>query len=207
MESAPTAPGARRLEPRPGGRRHRNAGLERAGRIGELDLDALGPRGIQPLAQLRSTAPLDEMVEVGSQCLVGRNRSVEAAEDLALVIGDVLDDLCVALHAQLDQQIERRGLKQLREPGVEGADLDRTAGALQSLLQAGKRWRELLRGGGVDSALLQGLDSLRLGADIGRQRGQPLGEPGPHLAGRLARERDRKDLLWLGTVEQRAQDA
>ena len=65
---------------------------------------------------------------IGAQRLVAQQRGVEGAVHGGAVLAPVLDQLGVGLNAEPVEQRERRRTQQLREPAVEGADLDRSSG-------------------------------------------------------------------------------
>ena len=113
----------------------RHAGFECAGRVGELDLDAFLQRGVQPLAQLRAPAQQHLRVEVGTRGQVGDDRRMKTPIHLGQVFVQVFDQIHVGLQSQLGQHVHRRGAQQLREPGVEGANLDRATARQHALVQ------------------------------------------------------------------------
>jgi len=137
---------------------------------------------------------------------------VEAAQQWRAQGPDLLDQLVACRQPERRTQPERRVRQQLREPGVEGQHLH-AGGGLQHP-QRQRAQRTGLRGGRrrVEPALDQRLRARGVaappeGIGLDRKGRQPLLEPGTHLAGGLARERDGDDLRRLGPVEQRTQDA
>ena len=182
-----------------------DTGRERADRVGQLDLDATLPRGIEPLLQRGAAALRRECTVIGEQRGIGQHVGMEASHQLGAQIVEVLHQLHVRAQAEFGQQIERRSAQQLREPGVEGAHLDRAAAGQHLLVQADQCLRLQLRGTAVDATQHQLLD--RAIVIESREALQPLGQARAHLAGGLARESDRQDVLRRSTVEQRTHDA
>ena len=184
-----------------------HAGVQRARHVGKFDLDALQQGGVQPLAQLRAPAQQHLRVEVSARGRVGDDRRVKAPVDLGQVFFQVFDQGHVGLQTQLGQHVHRRGAKQLRKPGVEGANLDRAAACQHALVKSRQRGFECAGIRVGQAALAQGLNAVFDAAGRRSEFGQPLGQPGAHLAGGLAGEGDGQDLLRLGTVQQCPQHA
>ena len=121
-----------------------DARREHAGLVGQLELDAPVPDGVEPHAQLMAAARRRHRRVVGAQRGIAQQRGVEGAMNGGAVIAPVLDELGVGLHAEPVEQRERRRAQQLREPAVEGADLDRPAGREHAALQRAELGRERL---------------------------------------------------------------
>ena len=187
------------------GRRH--AVVEHAGGVGELELDPLVQRRLQPFAQLRAAVARDPLGVVVAQRRIREHCRMETTKNLRAVIVEVFDQVHVLLQTELVQQLERRGAQQLREPRMEGAHLDRPARSQHARVQGRELRCEFTRFAGGHAALDERLDARRIGRTRRAELAQPVVQPLAHLAGRLARERDREDLVRLRTVEQRAQDA
>ena len=104
-----------------------DAGREHARLVGELELHPPVPDGVEPHAQLMPAARRRGRRVIGAQGLVAQQRGVEGAMHGRSMLAPILDELGVGLNAEPVEQRERRRPQQLREPAVEGPDLDRSA--------------------------------------------------------------------------------
>jgi hypothetical protein len=97
--------------------------------------------------------------------------------------------------------------QQLREPGMEGTDLDRPAGREDAAVQGRERVGERLGTPRRDAAQDERRDALGMARARRGMLREPLVQPLPHLAGGGAREGDGEDLVRRDAFEQRAQHA
>jgi hypothetical protein len=149
---------ARHLAPQ---RRSRlDAVVEDAGLVGRLELDAAPPCRGEPLAQLRATAPRGHRVVVLAKTRVADDACVERAKHRRAVVVELLDQLHVGRETKAIEERQRRGAQQLREPGVEGADLDRPPGGEDPAVERGEVVCERLGATGRDAAVDERGDAL-----------------------------------------------
>ncbi len=169
------------VRPPIGGRWH--AFGQGPGTVGEFDLDALVPRCVEPFAQLRAPPIAHQRLIVLAQIIVRNHRAVEAAVDIGAMVLQVFEQVHVGLQTQLGEQLHRRGVEQLREPCMEGANFDGSAGQQQALVQPGEHRRQLVRLGRAEAARLQLSRSACVVARRRAELAQPFVEPRTHLAG------------------------
>ncbi len=178
--------------------------VHHAVRVRHRELEPLGQRGLQCLERVEAAMRRDRGFVVGAGQRIALHRRAKAApyaRDRLLVVFPQLE---ARGQAERLQHGHRRFAHQRGEPAVEGADLHRPAGLQQRAIERTKRFARA----GVGLRHAAGAQCLgQFGIGRAAPLGQPFLQPLPHLAGRLAGEGDGEDLLWLGTVEQRAQDA
>ncbi len=148
-----------------------DARREHARLVGELELDAPVPDRVEPDAHLMPAARRRGRGVVGPQGLVAQQHGVKGAVHGRLVLAPILDQLGVGMNAEPVEQRERRRAQQLREPAVEGADLDRSSGCQHAALQRAELGRERLGAGRVDAALEKRAHALL----VGRARRREVG--------------------------------
>ena len=148
-----------------------------------------------------------QSLEVGAQHRVAQHGSMESPVDLGCMLARVFDQLHVGLQSELGEQLQRRGAQQLREPCMEGPNLDRTSTAQDAFVQFAERRRKRTSLRIVKTARAQLGDSLVIAARRRGEFAQPVVEPLTHLACRLAGECDREDLVRLRAGEQRSEDS
>ena len=188
---------ARELRPDVAGRL--DAAREHAGLVGELELDAPAQAASSHLRELRAAARAPS-ARRGRRAAPGRaaRAAWKARSTARPVVVEVFDQLHVGLQAEPVEQLQRRGAQQLREPGVEGADLDRPAGREHACRAAPpSSARASRRRAGATPRSTQRRDALAVARARRAKLGEPFVEPLAHLAGRLAREGDREDLVRL----------
>ena len=192
---------------RPDRGRRLDARLEHAGLIGELEFDAPPPGGIEPAAQLGPAAPRRHGAVVLAQRGIAQHGGVKGTHHRRAVVVEVFDQLHFRGKAEAVEQRQRCGAQELREPCVEGTDLDRPAGAQDPPIQRTERRCLRFRLRGRDAALDQGRDPLGVRRTRRRVRGQPFAQAQSHFAGGGTRERNGEDLVRRSALEQRAQHA
>ena len=109
--------------------------FEHAGLVGDLELDPLATTRQRATAQLGATSARRHRRVVFAQRRIAQNARLERAHHGGTVILEVLDQLQVGSQTEPIEQRHRRDAQQLREPGVEGADLDRPAGGEDASVQ------------------------------------------------------------------------
>jgi hypothetical protein len=122
-----------------------------------------------------------------------QHHPLEASQQLADVVVDLLDQRHRRVQPERIEKLQRCQAQQLREPGVEGVDLHVGAGAEHARLQPRQRGLEARRLCWRYAAHAQCLAAL-VARGVGKLA-QPFVQPRAHLAGRLAGERDRQDLV------------
>ena len=97
--------------------------------------------------------------------------------------------------------------QQLREPGVEGADLHRPPALSTRACSCAQRGSQARASAGGTPRARSASARVLVGAGVARTRASHSSRRCAHFAGGLAGEGDRQDLVRRGAVEQGAQDA
>ena len=165
-----------------------------------VELDAPAP-GRLPASGARRCRPCrsTSAAVVGAQRRVARDGGMEAPEQRRPACSSSSSiSVRSRLQAERAEQFERRGAQQLREPGVEGADLDRPAGC-EHAPRAGRAApaRRAAAASTPRPRSRSACASSSSGVAGDGELRQPLVEALAHLAGRLAGEGDGQDLLRL----------